>query len=73
MNSLFTAYNNLIISNTGIKTMGSSATINGNLLISGTTQLDATATPYNISIAGNWSVTSTNARSIYRTNLKGYF
>jgi hypothetical protein len=61
MNSLFTDCNNLIISNTGIKTLGATSTINGNLTISGTAQLDATATPFNISVAGNWSVTSTNA------------
>lgn len=54
-------YDNLQLSNSGTKTLAANATINKDLIISGTTQLDATATPYNISVAGNWSVTSTNA------------
>lgn len=55
------AYDNLQLSNSGTKTLAASATINKDLIISGTAQLDPTATPFNISVAGNWSVTSTNA------------
>lgn len=55
------AYDNLQLSNSGIKTLAASATINKDLIISGTTQLDPTTTPYNISVKGNWNVTSTNA------------
>lgn len=55
------AYDNLELSNSGTKTLAANATINKNLIISGTAQLDPTATPFNISVAGNWSVTSTNA------------
>ena len=55
------AYDNLELSNSGTKTLAANATINKNLIISGTAQLDPTATPFNITVAGNWSVTSTNA------------
>lgn len=54
-------YDNLTLSNSGVKTLEATTTINKNLTIAGTAQLDPTATPYNLLIAGNWNVTSSNA------------
>lgn len=41
--------------------MAASLTITGDLTISNTAALDATATPYNLTVGGNWTNTSTNA------------
>jgi hypothetical protein len=60
LNPNITTYNNLISSNSGVKTLGATISIGNNLSISGTTQLDPTAAPFNLSVAGNWNVTSTD-------------
>jgi hypothetical protein len=49
------------LSNSGTKTAAATFTVNSNLSISGTTQLDMTSTPYNMQINGNWLITSTNS------------
>jgi hypothetical protein len=54
-------YDNLTLSSSGVKTLEATTTINRNLTIAGTAQLDPTVTPFNLSIAGNWNVTSSNA------------
>ena len=61
LNSAITNYYNLSLSNSGTKTASATFTVNGNLSVSGTTQLDMTSTPYNIQINGNWQITSSNA------------
>lgn len=55
-----TSYYNLTLSGSGTKTALADLNINGDLTIDGTSQLDVTATSYNITIAGNWTNTSTN-------------
>ena len=60
LNPNISTYNNLTLSNSGIKTLGLTISIGNNLSISGTTQLDPTAAPFNLSVAGNWNVTSTD-------------
>lgn len=54
-------YDNLTLSNSGVKTLLANTTILGNLEITGTAQLDVSATPKNLTIGGNWVVSSTNA------------
>lgn len=54
-------YSNLTLSGSGLKTLGGALDVNGNLVISGTAQMDVTATPFAVTLAGNWSVTSSNA------------
>ena len=55
-------YNTLKCSNSGIKTLLANAILTGDLKITGTAQLDVDATNnYTLKVAGNWSVTSTNA------------
>ena len=66
-------YDNLQLSNSGTKTLAANATINKDLIISGTAQLDPTSTPFNISVAGNWSVTSTNADPFLEQNSRVTF
>lgn len=61
LNSSITVYNNLTISNANTKTASVTFTVGGNLSISGTSQLDLTNTAYNLTVKGNWNVTSTNA------------
>ncbi len=53
-------YHHLTLSIANTKTSSSNLDINGNLTISGTAQLDVNAGTDDITLAGNWSVTSTN-------------
>jgi len=53
-------YSNLTLSGSGLKTLGGALDVNGNLIITGTAQLDVSATPFAVTLAGNWSVTSSN-------------
>lgn len=53
-------YDNLQLSNSGVKSLTANLTVNKDIIISGTAQLETTTTSYNISIAGNWNVSSTN-------------
>lgn len=50
-------FNNLTISGTGTKTLAGNISLNGNLNISST--LDVSATPYNVSLKGNWTNSGT--------------
>lgn len=57
-----TGYYNLNISSSGLKTLGgTTTTVNNNLLIQNTAQLDASASNYSLILKGNWMVTSTNS------------
>ncbi len=56
------SYYSLKCSNSGAKSLAAATTVTGNLTITGTAQLDVDVTNnYALSVAGNWSVTSTNA------------
>lgn len=55
------SYHNLTLSNSGTKSTTNNLDVNGNLLISGTSRLDPNTGNDNITLAGNWTVTSTNA------------
>jgi len=52
-------YHHLTASNAGTKTLVCNIDVDGNLTISGTAQLDVSS--YDMSVAGNWSNTSSNA------------
>jgi hypothetical protein len=55
-------YYSVNISNSGIKTLGNTLNVNGNLTIQGATTLDVNSTKnYSLNVGGNWAVTSTNA------------
>lgn len=54
-------YHHLTVSNSGIKATTSNLDVNGNLLIAGTARLDPNTGNDNITLAGNWTVTSSNA------------
>lgn len=55
-------YYNLTASNLGTKKLLGATTVGANLSVTGTAQLDVDVTNnYALSVAGNWSVTSTNA------------
>lgn len=54
-------YYHLTTSGSGIKSMPASLIISGNLLISGTSQLDVVNNAYSINLAGNWTNNSANA------------
>lgn len=56
--STYTSYGNIKISGSGTKSLASSVTLTGNLSIVETAALDVTVTPYSITVAGNWIVTS---------------
>jgi hypothetical protein len=58
------AYSNLTLSGSGTKTPSANLDVNGVLAISGTAQLDVTATPYNLSVGGDITLASTNANII---------
>ena len=47
-------YNNLTISNAGIKQLGGAVTANSNITISSGTTLDVTAFNFSLSVGGNW-------------------
>ncbi len=55
------SYDNLTNSGSGIKVPTADLTILGNLLIAGTAQLNPNTGNFNITLSGNWTVTSTNA------------
>ncbi|MBI3500814.1 MAG: T9SS type A sorting domain-containing protein [Bacteroidetes bacterium] len=56
------AYYNVTFSGSGLKTLYlGGITVQKDLLISGTAQLDASGSNYPISLYGNWTATSTNA------------
>ena len=54
-------YHHLTSSGGGSKSLECNLNVNGNLTISGTSQIDATAANYNITLGGNWANTSSNA------------
>jgi hypothetical protein len=54
-------YYHLIASGAGRKDLPSALDINGNLTITGASQLDVTNANYNINLAGHWTNNSTNA------------
>ena len=55
-------YSNLNISNSGVKTLGNTLNVGGNLLVQGTAVLDVNATKnYALNAAGNWTITSSSA------------
>lgn len=54
-------YHHLTLSNSGTKSTTTNLDVNGNLLISGTSRLDPNTGNDNITLAGNWTVTSANA------------
>src|SRR6202012_1897428 len=60
-NILSLSYYSLKCSNAGIKSLTAATTLTGNLTIAGTAQLDANTGNYELNVAGNWSVTSTNS------------
>jgi len=60
-NLIATPYHHLTVSNSGTKITTNNLDINGDLLISGTARLDMDAGNDNLTLAGNWTVTSTNA------------
>ncbi len=51
---------NLALTNTGTKTLGGAISVTGNLSLTGTAQLDVSASSYSIDLKNNWNVTSTN-------------
>lgn len=55
------AYHHLTLSGSGTKVTTNNLDVNGNLLIAGTARLDPNTGNDNITLAGNWTVTSTNA------------
>ncbi len=55
------AYHHLSLSTSGIKSSSNNLDVNGNLLIAGTARLDMDTGNDNLTLAGNWTVTSTNA------------
>lgn len=57
------AYSNLALSGAGLKTLSGAITVNRNLSVSNTAQLDVSASNYAISVAGNWDNTSTSTNS----------
>ncbi len=60
-NIVAVSYHHLTLSNSGTKVTTANLDVNGNLLISGTARLDPNTGNDNITLAGNWTVTSTNA------------
>ncbi len=55
-------YYNLNISNSGIKTLGNTLNVSGNLTVQGTASLDVNATKnYGLNVGGNWTISSTGA------------
>ena len=56
-----TTYHHLTLSNSGIKTLGAVTTINGDLTMSGSAQLDVSASNFSLTIKGNWVNNSSNA------------
>ncbi|MFH1319714.1 MAG: hypothetical protein ABII90_03560, partial [Bacteroidota bacterium] len=56
-------YYHLTLSGAGTKTLNCLSDINGNLLISGSSQLDVSS--YNMTVAGNWNNTSANANPFF--------
>src|SRR5690606_19422901 len=61
-------YHNVTFSNSGEKRTNGNLTINGNLLISGNAQLNVDTGNNNITIGGNWTVTSSNADPFLQGN-----
>lgn len=59
-NIISTPYHHLTISGSGSKFSQTAVDINGNLLIAGTAILNISTSVDNITLAGNWTVTSTN-------------
>ena len=55
------AYYNVDFANGGTKTLSGPITAQNNLTISGSAKLDVSATNYDVTLAGNWNVTSTDA------------
>lgn len=54
-------YYNLTISTSGTKTLAGATVVSNNVNITGTAQLDVSASNYALSVGGNWNLTSTNA------------
>lgn len=54
-------YSNLTLSGSGTKTLPGNLDVNENLSIGGAAQLDISTSLHSIKLAGDWSVTSTNA------------
>ncbi len=59
-NIVAVTYHHLTISNSGTKSTTNNLDVNGNLLISGTARLNPNAGNDNITLGGNWTVTSTD-------------
>lgn len=55
------SYYNLSLAGSGTKTLSAATDINGDLSIGGSAQLDASSTNYALTVAGNWTVTSSNS------------
>lgn len=55
------AYHHLTVTGSGTKVTTANLDVNGNLLIAGTARLDPNTGNDNITLAGDWTVTSTNA------------
>lgn len=69
----YNSYHNLTCSNSGTKTISAATTLSGNLSINGTAALDVTTSNYNLTVGGNWSVTSTNADPFVERNARVTF
>jgi hypothetical protein len=55
-------YSNLNISNSGIKTLGNTLNVSGNLTVQNTASLDVNAIKnYALNVGGNWTITSSSA------------
>ncbi|PCH93715.1 MAG: hypothetical protein COB85_06530 [Bacteroidetes bacterium] len=63
-----TISNDLNVSSSAIINLGGHLDIDGDLLVSGTAQLDVTGANYEIVLAGDWSVTSSNANPFVEQN-----
>ena len=55
------AYYNVDFGTSGVKTLAGNVNIQGDMEITGTAQLDATASNYDITLQGNWNVSGSNA------------
>jgi hypothetical protein len=64
----FNSYNHIRFTNSNIKSIGANTTVAGDLSIENTAQLDVTTSNYNLTVAGNWTVTSTHTNPFIERN-----
>lgn len=62
------AYYNVEFANSGTKSLSGPITIQNNLTISGSARLDVSTSNYDVTISGDWNVTSTNANPFAERN-----